>query len=95
MKTLDLPVPFGFILTTKTCIEYNRLGGKLPVGVINQVSAITEIEDHQSKQFGDPQNPLLVSVRSGAVVSMPGMMDINLNLGLNDEIYQGPIRIES
>ena len=87
MTTLDLPVPFGFILTTRTCIEYNRLGGKLPVGVINQVSVITEIEIHQGKKFGVPQNPLLVSVRSGAAVSMPGMMDTILNLGLNDEIY--------
>ena len=88
MTALDLPVPFGFILTTKTFIEYNRLGEKLPDGIITQVmQVITEIEIHQSKKFGVPQNQLLVSVCSGAVVSMPGMMDTILNLGLNDKIY--------
>jgi len=88
MTALDLPVPFGFIFTTRTCIEYNRLGGKLPDGIITQVmQVITEIEIHQGKKFGVPQNQLLVSVRSGAVVSMPGMMDTILNLGLNDKIY--------
>jgi len=86
MTALDLPVPFGFIFTTRTCIEYNRLGEKLPDGIITQVmQVITEIEIHQGKKFGVPQNQLLVSVRSGAVVSMPGMMDTILNLGLNDE----------
>ena len=88
MTALDLPVPIGFIFTTRTCIEYNRLGEKLLDGIITQVmQVITEIEIHQSKKFGDPQNPMLVSVRSGAVVSMPGMMDTILNLGLNDKIY--------
>jgi len=57
------------------------------MGSLPGLCAITEIEIHQSKMFGDPQNPLLVSVCSGAVVSMPGMMDTILNLGLNDEIY--------
>ena len=87
MKALDLPVPFGFILTTKTCIEYNRLGGKLPDGVINQVMRNYWNWDSPKQKFGDPQNLLLFYVRSGAVVSMPGMMDTILNLGLNNEIY--------
>jgi len=88
MTAPDLPVPFGFIFTTRTCIEYNGLGEKLPDGNIPQVmQVISEIEIHQGKKFGVPQNPLLVSVRSGAAVSMPGMMDTILNLGLNDEIY--------
>ena len=88
MTALDLPVPFGFIFTTRTCFEYNRLGEKLPDGIITQVmQVITEIEIHQGKKFGVPQNQLMVSVCSGAAVSMPGMMDTILNLGLNDEIY--------
>ena len=96
MTALDLPVPFGLIFTTRTCIEYNRLGEKLPDGIITQVmQVITKIEIHQGKKFGVPQNQLLVPVCSGAAVSMPGMMDTILNLGLNDKIYQGPIRIES
>ena len=96
MTDLDLPVPFGFIFTTSTCIEYNRLGEKLPDGIITQVmQVITKNEIHQGKKFGVPQNQLLVSVCSGAAVSMPIMMNTILKLGLNDEIYQGPIRIES
>ena len=88
MTALDLPVPFGFIFTTRTCIEYNRLGEKLPDGIITQVmQVITKIEIHQGKKFGVPQNQMLVSVCSGAAVSMPGMMNTILNLGLNDKIY--------
>ncbi|MBC8257823.1 MAG: pyruvate, phosphate dikinase [SAR324 cluster bacterium] len=90
MTALDLPVPFGFIISTETCNEFNRLGKQLPDGVMLQVmQAITEIEVQLGKKFGDPLNPLLISVRSGAAVSMPGMMDTILNLGLNDEICAG------
>ncbi len=88
MTALDLPVPLGFIFTPRTCIEYNRFGEKLTDGIIIRImQVITEIKIHQGKKFGVPQNQLLVSVCPGAVVSMPGMMDTILNLGLNDEIY--------
>ena len=76
ITALDLPVQFGFIFTTWTCIKYNHLGEKLPYGIITKVmQVITEIEIHQGKIFGVPQNQLLVSVCSGSAVSMPGMMD--------------------
>ena len=90
MTALNLPVPFGFIITTEACLEYNRLGEKLPEGLMDEVmQAITEIETRFGKKFANAKDPLLVSVRSGAAVSMPGMMDTILNLGLNDEICEG------
>ena len=90
MTALDMPVPFGFIITTETCLEYNRLGEKLPDDLMDEVmQAITAIEKRFGKKFANVKDPLLVSVRSGAAVSMPGMMDTILNLGLNDKICEG------
>ncbi|MFV8816624.1 pyruvate, phosphate dikinase [Haliea sp. E17] len=90
MTTLGLPVPFGFVITTDTCREYFHSGNKLP-GLLEQEYrvALDLVEKKMGARFGDPENPLLFSVRSGAPVSMPGMMDTILNLGLNDEIAAG------
>ncbi|MCD5414838.1 MAG: pyruvate, phosphate dikinase [Clostridiales bacterium] len=86
MTSIGLPVPFGFTLTTEACNEYcangNMLGEELKTEIFQQLE---RLEKHTTKEFGSKQNPLLLSVRSGAVVSMPGMMDTILNLGLNDE----------
>nr|AIT69956.1 pyruvate orthophosphate dikinase [Dictyopteris undulata] len=91
MVKLELPVPPAFIITTDTCLEYFREGtGDLPAG-LDYEYALKTLEVDTGKAFGDPKNPLLVSVRSGAPASMPGMMDTVLNLGLNDEIVQGII----
>ena len=85
MTNLGLPIPPGFIITCQTCNEYNRLGKKFPAGVLDDVKkALLDVEAKTGKKFGDAKNPLLVSVRSGAPVSMPGMMDTVLNLGLNE-----------
>ena len=90
MTLVPLPVPPGFTITTETCGEYNDAGQKLPPGLMEEVRAnIAKVEAATGKKFGDPQNPLLVSVRSGAAFSMPGMMDTVLNLGLNEETVQG------
>ena len=84
MQRLGLPVPPGFTITTEACNAYRAAGGKMPEGLMDQVrEAMTSIESDLGKGFGDMQKPLLVSVRSGAAVSMPGMMDTILNLGLN------------
>src|SRR5207244_8643669 len=92
MTNIGLPVPPGFTITTEVCNEYIRTG-KLPGGLMEQVqSALAEIERDMGKKLGDPANPLLLSVRSGARFSMPGMMDTVLNLGLNEETLQGLIR---
>lgn len=90
MTSLGLPVPFGFIITTATCREYFQAGNKLP-GLLEQEYrvALDIVEKEMGARFGDPENPLLFSVRSGAPVSMPGMMNTILNLGLNDEIAAG------
>ncbi len=86
MRSLGLPVPPGFTITTDVCAEYNARGGKLPPGLMNQVrDNLEKLEEEMGKTFGEGPQPLLVSVRSGAAVSMPGMMDTVLNLGLNDE----------
>lgn len=86
MTQIGLPVPPGFILTTEACNEYYSNGEIMPEGVWEQVwPALEGIEAATGKLFGDPKNPLLVSIRSGAKFSMPGMMDTVLNLGLNDE----------
>ena len=86
MTQIGLPVPPGFTITTEACNEYYSNGEKLPDGVWEEVwPALAEVEAATGKLFGDPKNPLLVSVRSGAKFSMPGMMDTVLNLGLNDE----------
>jgi pyruvate,orthophosphate dikinase len=90
MTQLGLPVPPGFTITTEACKEYYESGKRLPNGLMEQVKdAMKVIEQKTGKKFGDPSNPLLVSVRSGAAISMPGMMDTVLNLGLNDETVKG------
>src|SRR5688572_1367224 len=84
MTRLGLPVPPGFTITTKACNAYAR-SGRFPPGMWKQVEdGLAVVEDKIGRRFGDPTNPLLVSVRSGAKFSMPGMMDTVLNLGLND-----------
>ncbi|MFQ6019998.1 MAG: pyruvate, phosphate dikinase, partial [Dehalococcoidia bacterium] len=90
MARLGLPVPPGFIISTEACRQYNRLRRRLPNGLWEDVQAhLREVESAVGRAFGDPANPLLVSVRSGAKFSMPGMMDTILNLGLNDETTAG------
>jgi len=91
MTNIGLPVPPGFIITTATCNEYTKLG-KLPEGLWEDVlAALADVEKDMSKKLGDASNPLLVSVRSGAKFSMPGMMDTVLNLGLNGDTLKGII----
>ena len=90
MAKLGLPVPPGFTISTDVCTAYYELGNAYPDGLDGQVQAALEkLEADSGKSFGDPANPLLVSVRSGARASMPGMMDTVLNLGLNEETAQG------
>ncbi|MCK4405051.1 MAG: pyruvate, phosphate dikinase, partial [Hadesarchaea archaeon] len=90
MAQLGLPVPPGFVITTEVCRRYYESGGKLPSGLMDEIgAAMRKLEELTSKRFGDPNNQLLVSIRSGAMLSMPGMMDTILNLGLNDESVEG------
>ncbi|MEE2689360.1 MAG: pyruvate, phosphate dikinase [Pseudomonadota bacterium] len=90
MTNIGLPVPPGFTITTEACTHYFRYGGEYPSELVTSVEAgITHIEQAVGASFGDRSNPLLVSVRSGARVSMPGMMDTVLNLGLNDDSVEG------
>ncbi|MFH1222750.1 MAG: pyruvate, phosphate dikinase, partial [Pseudomonadota bacterium] len=90
MTRIGLPVPAGFIITTEACNEYYINSGKISSGVIDEIrKAVLKLEKATGKKFGDAQNPLLVSVRSGARVSMPGMMDTVLNLGLNETTIKG------
>ncbi len=90
MTRLGIPVPPGFIVTTEACTAFHRNGKKLPPGLMDEVRAAVErVGDKLGAAFGDPGRPLLVSVRSGARVSMPGMMDTILNLGLNDRTVEG------
>ncbi|GGY97630.1 pyruvate, phosphate dikinase [Novosphingobium colocasiae] len=90
MAEIGLPVPPGFTITTEQCVAYLADGGDFSDALRAEVAqALTHIEAAVGKKFGDPADPLLVSVRSGARVSMPGMMDTVLNLGLNDETVQG------
>jgi len=91
MNLLGIPVPPGFTITTEVCTKYNELGREAIVGLIKGEveESIENIEKIMGSSFGDVENPLLVSVRSGARVSMPGMMDTVLNLGLNDEVVLG------
>lgn len=94
MTNLGLPVPPGLTLTTETCMEYIKNGNKMPENLMVDVEkALKEVEIQAGKKFGDVQNPLLLSVRSGARLSMPGMMETVLNLGLNDETLQAIIRL--
>jgi len=93
MTNLGLPVPYGFIITTDTCREFFANGNKLPNRLEQEYRvALDLVEQKMGAHFGDPDNPLLLSVRSGAPVSMPGMMDTVLNLGLNDDIVEGLAR---
>ena len=89
MTNLGLPIPQGFTITTEACIEYYENGETVSDIVKSQIfSSLRELENITGKQFGNPENPLLVSVRSGARASMPGMMDTILNLGLNEEVVE-------
>src|SRR6266567_8669380 len=90
MTSIGLPVPPGFTITTEVCDLYYKSGRKLPAGLMEEVAKnVAMLEKELGKKFGDNANPLLVSVRSGAAVSMPGMMNTILNLGLNDESVVG------
>ncbi|HEX8232891.1 MAG TPA: pyruvate, phosphate dikinase [Caulobacteraceae bacterium] len=90
MSSLGLPVPPGFTITTEACTHFYKQGRTYPADLEDQVrAALKKVEDQTGKTFGDPNNPLLVSVRSGARASMPGMMDTVLNLGLNDQTVEG------
>src|SRR5438067_8340294 len=83
-------VPAGFTITTEACVAYMNAGREEPEGLDEQIDeALSRLEDHVGKRLGDSDDPLLVSVRSGARESMPGMMDTILNLGLNDESVEG------
>ncbi|MCW4028860.1 MAG: pyruvate, phosphate dikinase [Candidatus Bathyarchaeota archaeon] len=93
MTQIGLPVPVGFVITTQTCLEYFEHVSKFPEGFRREVyAAMVEVEKSMKRGFGDADHPLLVSVRSGAAISMPGMMDTVLNLGLNDVTVEGLIR---
>ena len=92
MTSIGLPVPAGFTITTEVCTEFYKNSRQYPAELKGQVEEkLKQVEDLMGKKFGDRKNPLLVSVRSGARASMPGMMDTVLNLGLNDETVQGII----
>src|SRR3989338_1936379 len=92
MTNLGIPVPAGFTITTEACAEFYNRGKKWPVGLDAQVEAnLKKLETTMGLKFGSRDNPLLVSVRSGAAASMPGMMDTVLNLGLNSDVVQGLI----
>ena len=89
MTNLGLPIPQGFTVTTEACIKYYEDKETISDEVLNQIfSALKELENISGKKFGDVENPLLVSVRSGARASMPGMMDTILNLGINDKVVE-------
>ncbi|MHB8792369.1 MAG: pyruvate, phosphate dikinase [Thermoleophilia bacterium] len=90
MTSMGIPVPDGFTITTEACIAYGKQDNQFPEGLDAEIeSHLSRLEETTGKKLGDPENPLLVSVRSGAKFSMPGMMDTVLNLGLNDDSVQG------
>jgi pyruvate,orthophosphate dikinase len=90
MTNLGIPVPSGFVISTEACIAYGKAGNTFPDGLDEEIAEhLSGLEERTGKQLGDPENPLLVSVRSGAMFSMPGMMDTVLNLGLNDQSVKG------
>jgi pyruvate,orthophosphate dikinase len=94
MTSLGINVPPGFTITTEACIEFFEEGGELSKGLWDEViEHVHSLEEKTGKIFGDREDPLLLSVRSGAPVSMPGMMDTVLNLGLNDDVIQGLIEL--
>src|SRR5213080_2362476 len=93
MTQLGIPVPAGFTITTEACRASMAQDGDLPDGLMDEIEQhLGRLEERTGKRFGDQVDPLLVSVRSGAAVSMPGMMDTILNLGLNDEAVEGLAR---
>ena len=93
MTALGIPVPAGFTVTTEACVAYMRAGKRFPPGLEDEIDEhLRRLEEATGKRLGDREDPLLVSVRSGAAVSMPGMMDTILNLGLNDEAVAGLAR---
>ena len=90
MTKIGLPVPQGFTITTEACTKYYEDGKTISDDIIEEINAaIAKTEEIAGKKFGDPENPFLVSVRSGARASMPGMLDTILNLGLNDVAVEG------
>src|SRR3712207_4947612 len=90
MTNLGLPVPPGFTITTEACNAYREQGGSFPDGLLEQVAEHrSALEEKMGRKLGDADDPLLVSVRSGAPFSMPGMMDTVLNVGLNDDSVEG------
>ena len=90
MTKIGLPVPFGFTVTTEACNRYYEENQTIADDIVASIfEKLEEIENVTGKKFGSVENPLLVSVRSGAKISMPGMMDTILNLGLNDETVEG------
>ena len=90
MTNLGLPVPQGFTVTTEACTRYYEDGETIAPEIVDQIhEAMAKLEEIAGKKFGDVNNPFLVSVRSGARASMPGMMDTVLNLGLNNETVEG------
>jgi pyruvate,orthophosphate dikinase len=94
MTNAGLPTPPGFTITTEACNDYFAAGKRLPDGLWDDVlAAVRDVEKQTGKGFGDPKNPLLVSVRSGAKFSMPGMMDTVLNLGLNEGTLTGLVAL--
>ncbi|MGM0899539.1 MAG: pyruvate, phosphate dikinase [Bacillota bacterium] len=94
MTRIGLPVPFGFTISTEACKAYYEANKKITTEVQDEIlQALKKLEANTGKKLGNPENPLLVSVRSGAVFSMPGMMDTILNLGMNDETVEGVARL--
>ena len=94
MTRIGVPVPPGFTMTTEACNAYLKAGEQLPEGLWEQtLEALKSVEEETGKKFGDAKNPLLVSVRSGAKFSMPGMMDTVLNVGLNDDTVPGMVEL--
>src|SRR4029450_6270521 len=90
ISKMGLPVPHGFTVTCEACNAYRSAGRQFPDGMLEEVAAhLEQLEQGMGRRLGDPEDPLLVSVRSGAPFSMPGMMDSVLNLGLNDQSVEG------
>ncbi len=90
MANINIPIPPGFTISTIACKHYNEANNSLTTAMLDEIKEnIKKLEESTQKNFGDPKNPLLLSVRSGAAVSMPGMMDTILNLGLNDSVVKG------
>lgn len=93
MAKIGLPVPPGFTISCQSCVDYANAGNSWPEGALDEIARYrADLEERIGKRIGDPEDPLLVSVRSGAPFSMPGMMDTVLNLGLNDQSIQGLIK---